>query len=447
MTSQPSGSTSRTNELLARDGERVWHPFTQHARWATDEPLVIDRAEGMYLYDADGRAYLDANSSLWVNVHGHQVPEIDAAIVAQLQRLDHATFLGSTHEPGIELAELLIDRAPTGLTRAFFGSDGASSVEAAIKMAFQASAQRGQDRPLYAHIKEGYHGDTLGAVSVGGIELFHATYRPILLDTVDVSSPGIRKPGQSAADRAQEVVTELRELMEREGHRICAVIVEPMVQAAAGILTHDASFLRGVRELCDEFGAFLVADEIATGLGRTGKQWALDHAGVVPDLLTLGKGVTGGYLPLSAVLASEEIYEAFLGAPDSARTFFHGHSYTANPLCCAAAIANLKLMDANDTVGNAAHLGDVLGQRLAPLESHHGVVEVRRLGTMTGIEVSPVEGLERTGFEICQVMKNNGVLTRPLGDVVVLMPPLAMNDTDLNTVVDVCIAAIDQVTR
>lgn len=446
MTSQPSGSTSRTTELLARDGERVWHPFTQHARWATDEPLIIDRAEGMYLYDADGRAYLDANSSLWVNVHGHKVPEIDAAIVAQLQRLDHATFLGSTHEPGIELAELLIDRAPAGLTRAFFGSDGASSVEAAIKMAFQASAQRGQDRPLYAHIKEGYHGDTLGAVSVGGIELFHATYRPILLDTVEVSSPGLREPGQSPADRADKVVTELRELMEREGHRICAVIVEPMVQAAAGILTHDASFLRGVRELCDEFGAFLVADEIATGLGRTGKQWALDHAGVVPDLLTLGKGVTGGYLPLSAVLASEEIYEAFLGAPDSARTFFHGHSYTANPLCCAAAIANLKLMDANDTVGNAEHLGDVLGQRLAPLESHQGVVEVRRLGTMTGIEVSPVDGLERTGFDICQIMKNNGVLTRPLGDVVVLMPPLAMNDTDLNTVVDVCISAIDQVT-
>jgi adenosylmethionine-8-amino-7-oxononanoate aminotransferase len=233
--------------------------------------------------------------------------------------------------------------------------------------------------------------------------------------------------------------------MEREGHRICAVIVEPMVQAAAGILTHDASFLRGVRDLCDEFGAFLVADEIATGLGRTGKQWALDHAGVVPDLLTLGKGVTGGYLPLSAVLASEEIYEAFLGAPDSARTFFHGHSYTANPLCCAAAIANLKLMDANDTVGNAAHLGEVLSQRLAHLDSHHGVVEVRQLGTMTGIEVSPVEWIERTGFEICQIMKNNGVLTRPLGDVVVLMPPLAMNDTDLNTVVDVCISAIDQV--
>jgi len=447
MASNLSGYGPRSQDLLARDHRAVWHPFTQHARWPSDDPLVIDRAEGMHLYDADGRAYLDANSSLWVTVHGHRVPQIDDAITAQLGRLDHATFLGSTHEPGIRLAEMLVERAPEGLTRAFFGGDGASSVEAAIKMAFQAAAQRGEDRPLYAHVAQGYHGDTLGAVSVGGIDLFHSTYRPILLDTVQVSSPGERAPGQSAADRAAQVVAELEALMQREGGRVCAVVVEPMVQAAAGILTHDAVFLQGVRRLCDVHGAFMVADEVATGIGRTGRMWAVEHADISPDLLTLGKGVTGGYLPLSAVLAREEIFESFLGSPESGRTFFHGHSYTANPLCCAAAIANLELMAENDVVEHAARIGDLLGEWLAPLERHEGVAEIRRIGTMTGIEVKPVDGVERAGHEICRVMRHHGVLTRPLGDVVVLMPPLAMGDDDLRTVVDVCIAAVDEVTR
>lgn len=447
MASNPSRYGPRSQSLLARDHTSVWHPFTQHARWPNDEPLVIDRADGMHLYDADGRGYLDANSSLWVTVHGHRVPKIDEAITAQLGRLDHATFLGSTHEPGIRLAEMLVDRAPAGLTRAFFGGDGASSVEAAIKMAFQAAAQRGEERPLYAHIAQGYHGDTLGAVSVGGIDLFHATYRPILLDTVAVSSPGERAAGQSPADRAAEVVTELADLLAREGGRVCAVVVEPMVQAAAGILTHDAAFLQGVRRLCDEHGAYMVVDEVATGIGRTGRMWAVDHAGISPDLLTLGKGVTGGYLPLSAVLAREEIFEAFLGTPESGRTFFHGHSYTANPLCCAAAIANLELIDENRVIDNAALIGDLLGEWLAPLAAHDGVHEIRRIGTMTGIEVKPVDGIERTGHEVCRVMRRNGVLTRPLGDVVVLMPPLAMGEDDLRTIVDVCIDAVHEVVQ
>ena len=325
----------RRADLLTRDAAAVWHPFTQHARWLDDDPVVVDRAEGMYLWDVDGRRYLDGNSSLWVNVHGHAVPELDAALNAQLRRLDHTTFLGSTHEPGIELAERLLATAPTGLTKAFFGGDGASSVEAAIKMAYQAAAQRGEQRPLYAHVAEGYHGDTLGAVSVGGIDLFHATYRPIMLDTVKIGSPGVLAPGQTRAERAAAVVGELRALLQQQGAAISAVIVEPLVQAAAGMLTHDVAFLRGVRALCDEFGAYMIVDEVATGVGRTGRMWAVEHADVTPDLLTCGKGVTAGYLPLSAVLATDEVYEAFLGAPREARTFFHGHSYTANPLCCS----------------------------------------------------------------------------------------------------------------
>jgi adenosylmethionine-8-amino-7-oxononanoate aminotransferase len=431
----------RTADLVERDLRSLWHPFTQHSLWPSDRPIVVDRAEGMHFWDTDGNRYLDGVSSLWLSVHGHRVPEIDAAVRAQLDRLDHATFLGLTHEPGIELAERLLDGAPEGLTRVFYAGDGSSAVEAALKMAYQATAQtRSTPRPLYLHVAEGYHGDTLGAVSVGGMDLFHATYRPILLDTRTVSSPGLRAPGQSPADRAAEVVAEMRRALDDAGGQVCAVVVEPMVQAAGGMLTHDASFLRGVRDLCDEHGALMVVDEVATGIGRTGRMWAVEHAGVAPDLMTCGKGLTGGYLPLSAVLAREEVYEAFLGAPTEARTFFHGHSYTANPLCCAAAIANLDLMAARGTVERAARVGERIGELTAGLAAHDGVVEIRRAGTMTGIEVSPVG--ERTGFAVCQAARRRGVWVRPLGDVVVLMPPLAIGDDDLETL---CAVVADSV--
>ncbi len=438
MTTTNDQSTKQ--EWLARDSRAVWHPFTQHSAWLDDEPLVVARGEGMYLIDSEGRRYLDAFSSLWVTVHGHCVPEINDAIKRQLDVLDHSTFLGSTHEPGIELAEKLVALAPQGLTKAFFGGDGASSVEAALKMAYQAASQRGEVRPLYVHVSEGYHGDTLGAVSVGGIELFHHTYRDILLQTRTVSSPGVRATGQSPTDRAAEVSDELRALMRADGDRVCAIVIEPLMQAAGGMLSHDVSFVRAARELATEFGAYLICDEVATGVARTGRFWAVEHAGISPDLITCGKGITGGYLPLSAVLATDEIYEAFLGNPAEGKTFFHGHSYTANPLCAAAAIANLDLMQAHGTVARAAEIGERLGEWLAPLEAHPGVVEIRRVGTMTGIEVAS-RG-DRTGFEICKAALSRGVLTRNLGDVVVLMPPLAIGDDDLRTIVDVITESI-----
>jgi adenosylmethionine-8-amino-7-oxononanoate aminotransferase len=438
--------SERTAALVARDLRHVWHPFTAHSAWPDDEPLVIERAEGMHLFDTEGNRYLDGVSSLWLSVHGHGVPEIDAAIRDQLARLDHATFLGLTHEPGIELAERLLDTAPAGLSRVFYAGDGSSAVEAAIKMAYQSTAQAtGAVRPLYIHVAEGYHGDTLGAVSVGGIELFHATYRPILLDTRMVSSPGLLAPGQTRAARAAEVLAQIRAVLEREGERVCAVVIEPLVQAAGGMLTHDASFVTGVRALCDEFAALMVVDEVATGIGRTGRMWAVDHVGVTPDLMTCGKGLTGGYLPLSAVLARESVYEAFLGAPSQARTFFHGHSYTANPLCCAAALANLALMSEHDTVAHAAYVGERMGDLLKDTEAYDGVREVRRVGTMTGIEVEPV--IDRTGFAVCQAARRRGVWVRPLGDVVVLMPPLAIGDDDLATLCIVVDESIREVVR
>lgn len=438
-----SQTNERTRDLIARDARSVWHPFTQHSLWVSDEPIVVDRAEGMYFWDTNGKRYLDGVSSLWVNVHGHRRPEIDAAITAQLGRLDHTTFLGLTHEPGIVLAEKLLATAPDSLTRVFYAGDGASAVEAALKIAYQAHAQRGTVRPLYAHVAEGYHGDTLGAVSVGGIDLFHNTYRSIMLETRQVSSPGLLDGGQTRAERAAKVLAELRELFATEGHQIAALAIEPMVQAAGGMLTHDAEFVRGARRLCDEFGVYLVADEVATGVGRTGTMWACEQAGVAPDLLTCGKGITAGYLPLSAVLATEELYEAFLGSASSARTFFHGHSYTANPLAAAAAIANLDLMAAEGTVAHAAAIGERIGANLAELESVDGVVEVRRIGTMTGIEVAS-RG-ERTGFQVCQAARRRGVWVRPLGDVVVLMPPLAMDFAQVDELTGVVSEAIIEV--
>src|SRR3954468_11343297 len=363
-------ASDRSAEWVARDLAAVWHPFTQHAVWPDDEPLVIERAEGMHLYDVDGRRYLDGVSSLWVTVHGHREPAIDAAIRAQLDRLEHSTFLGLTHRPGIELAEEVLASAPAGLAKVFYAGDGASAVEAALKMAYQAAAQRGETRPLYLHVAEGYHGDTLGAVSVGGIELFHATYRPVLLPTRQGSSPGVLAPGQTRAERAAEVLAEMRSVLEAQEGRVCAVVIEPLVQAAGGMLTHDGSFVRGVRALCDELGALMVVDEVATGTGRTGRMWAVEHEGVTPDLMTCGKGLTGGYLPLSAVLATEEVYAAFLGAPSAGRTFFHGHSYTANPLCAAAAIANLDLMAARGTVAAAARVGERIGSLTSGLSTY-----------------------------------------------------------------------------
>jgi adenosylmethionine-8-amino-7-oxononanoate aminotransferase len=443
-------NADRTAELVARDLRHVWHPFTQQQAWPADDPLVIERGAGMYLVAADGRRYLDGVSSLWVTVHGHRTPEIDDAVRRQLDALAHSTFLGLTHEPGIDLAEELVATAPTPLTRVFYAGDGSSAVEAALKMAYQAAAQRGQDRPLYVHVEHGYHGDTLGAVSVGGIDLFHATYRPILLETRQVSSPGVRARGESAPEPAARVVAELDALLDREGDQVSAVIVEPLVQAAGGMLTHDPAFLRGVRAACDRVGALMIADEVATGIGRTGTMWACEQAGVTPDLLTCGKGLSAGYLPIAAVLATEAVYAAFLGRYDEFRTFFHGHTYTANPLACAAALANLRLMRERDTVGHARWVGEQLADLLKPLADEPGVLEVRRAGTMTGIELARPDGsafgaVLRTGFEVCRRARDRGVIIRPLGDVVVLMPPLAIEYDDLRLLADVTIESVRHV--
>jgi adenosylmethionine-8-amino-7-oxononanoate aminotransferase len=424
----------------------VWHPFTQHSTWTGDRPVVVDRAEGPWLIDVDGRRYLDGVSSLWTTTLGHGHPDINAAITAQLAKLDHSTFLGTTHTPGIELSEALIALAPKGngpeLTKVFYAGDGSSAVEAALKIAYQYSTQTGHSRPKFVRLDQAYHGDTLGAVAVGGHDLFHQAYKPLLLDTIGVPSPGDRALGP---DRDAIAEAALRSVMGEHGAQVCAIIVEPMIQGAAGMLDYDAQFLRTARELADAHGALLIFDEVATGFARTGRMWAAEHAGVTPDLLTCGKGITGGYLPLSAVLAAEHVYEAFLTRPgDSApRTFFHGHTYTANPLCCAAALANLRVMGEQDVTGQAARLGERLAKLLESLGSNDNVLEIRQLGTMIGVEVAPVG--DRTGFAVCQAARDRGVWLRPLGNTVVLMPPLTLGDDETDLLVNALAEAIDEV--
>jgi adenosylmethionine-8-amino-7-oxononanoate aminotransferase len=421
---------STTAELIASDRRHVWHPFTQQEGWCAEEPpLVIDHAEGTTLYDTEGNAYIDGVSSLWCNVHGHRHPAIDAAIRGQLDRVAHSTMLGLSHPPAIELAERLVGLAPSGLERVFYSDSGSSAVEIALKMAFQWWAQRDEtDRTRFICLENAYHGDTLGAVSVGGISLFHSMYRPLLFDAL-----------QARAGDAQHLAA----LLAEHGSEVVAVIVEPLVQGAAGMLMQPPGYLRQVRELCDEYGVLLICDEVATGFGRTGRMFACDHEAVTPDLLCLGKGLTGGYLPLAATLATERVYEGFLGRFDEFRTFFHGHTFTGNPLACAAAIATLEIFERERTMEflgpKVALLTRLLEHRVAKLP---GVVEVRQRGMMVGIELAQTMGAERLGHGVTLAARRRGAVIRPLGDVMVLMPALSISEHDLRRLVAITASAI-----
>jgi adenosylmethionine-8-amino-7-oxononanoate aminotransferase len=417
-------------DLAAADRRHLWHPFTQQQDWANEEPpIVIDHAEGTTLYDTYGNAYIDGVSSLWCNVYGHRVGAIDDAVKAQLDRVAHSTMLGLSHAPAIELAERLLAIAPKGLSRVFYSDSGSSAVEVALKMAFQWWTQRGEPRSGFICLENAYHGDTIGAVSVGGIEHFHSLYRPLLFET-----------WQARAGEAEH----LEELLREHGEDVAAVIVEPLVQGAAGMLMQPDGYLTRVRELCDAHGVLLICDEVATGFGRTGAMFACDHEGITPDLMCVGKGLTGGYLPLAATLATERIYEGFLG---ESRTFFHGHTYTGNPLACAAAIATLELFERKRTLARLeakiALLSRLLELRIAPLGA---VAEVRERGFMVGIELSPSPVGEDLGHQVTLAARSRGAIIRPLGDVVVLMPPLSISEGELRRLVTITASAISEAT-
>jgi adenosylmethionine---8-amino-7-oxononanoate aminotransferase len=419
--------SERTAEL---DHRFLWHPFTQQQGWIEEEPLIVARAEGTSLFDGDGNAYIDGTSSLWCNLHGHRHPTVDAAVREQLDRVAHSTMLGLTHEPAAELAARLVEVAPPGLGRVFYSDSGSTATEIALKMAFQYWHQRGGQhcrRTSFIKLTDAYHGDTLGAVSAGGIEMFHSTYEPLLFGTHEVP------PGDPEA---------LACMLDFHEEDVAAVIVEPLVQGAAGILTHPPGYLREVRRLCDEHDVLLICDEVATGFGRTGTMFACEQERVAPDLLCLGKGLTNGYLPLAATLATESIYEGFLGAHEEYRTFFHGHTFTGNPLACAAAIASLEVFERESTLLRLQPKIRLLHDLLAEVAAMDEVAEVRGRGFMVGIDLGEHDAALRLGHRVTQEARARGAIVRPLGDTVVLMPQLSISRGELARLVSITAEAI-----
>ena len=419
-------------DLAAADRAYLWHPFTQQRGWVDEHPVVVERGEGTDLIDVEGNRYIDGVSSLWCNVHGHAHPRIDAAVRDQLGKVAHTTMLGLSHRPAIELAQRLVELAPPGLTRVFYSDSGSTATEIALKMAFQYWRQRGQDRRRFVALRMAYHGDTIGSVSVGGIDLFHSLYEPLLFDTLKA------EPGD---------IADMERLLAQHRGDVAAVIMEPLVQGAAGMLVHPPGYLRAVRDLCDRHGVLLIVDEVATGFGRTGRMFACEHEGVAPDLMCLAKGITGGYLPLAATLATERIYEGFLGEHAEFRTFFHGHTYTGNPLACAAAVATLDVFREERTIEGLRGKMDLLAALLEPVAANPMVREIRRCGFMVGIELEEHPLPVRIGHRVTLEARRRGAIIRPLGDVVVLMPPLSITREELTRLVTITAEAIDAATE
>jgi adenosylmethionine-8-amino-7-oxononanoate aminotransferase len=417
------------NSLLEKDRRHLWHPFTQMKEWMSEEPVIIASGKGAVLRDIHGNEYIDANSSIWTNLHGHQHPTITRAIKEQLDRIAHSSFLGLSNVPAIELAETLLSIAPRSnarmLTRVFYSDDGSTAMEAAIKMSLQYWQHKNQPRRRkFVTFADAYHGDTLGAVSVGGIDLFRAPFKPLLFEAIRVNE-----------------VAPLKNIFNKHGNEIAAVCIEPLVQGAAGMRLWRRGLLAQLRELCDAHGALLIADEVLTGFGRTGTMFACEQEKVVPDLMALAKGLTGGYLPLAATLTTEEIFNAFLGDYSEFKTFFHGHSYTGNQLGCAAALASLQIFKEQRTLTNLKSKIQNLKSALESCRALPSVGEIRHLGMIGAVELfadvrrkKPFPLEMKMGLRICDEMRKRGVLTRPIGNTIVIMPPYCVTDAQMEKI-------------
>jgi len=443
------------DELTRWDKDHVWHAFTQMAE---HEPLIIQSARGCSLVDVNGREYIDGVSSLWCNVHGHRHPKLDSAIREQLNQVAHVTLLGMAHPTTVKLARRLVKIAPDGLDHVFFSDSGAAAVEVALKMAFQYWQQVTHHSPLTTHhsptrsvsevprtkylaFDNAYHGDTLGSVSVGGVARFHEMFRPLLFDVVRLPAPDMyRLPPDVTRDSACGYYLAQFEAALRDHHeQLAAVVIEPLVQCAAGMLMHPPGYLRGVREITRRYGVLLIADEVAVGMGRTGTMFACEHEGVTPDFLCLAKGLTGGYLPLAATLTTGEVYNAFLGGYAESKTFFHGHTYGGNPLGAAAALATLDVFAEEHTLDQLPAKVARLAEHLARIGTHPHVGDVRQCGMIAGIELvrdratkEPYPWAERRGQRACDHALTEGVWLRPLGNVIVIFPPLAISLDELD---------------
>jgi len=419
-------------------------------------PLIIARAQGCWLEDKEGKRYLDGISSLWANIHGHRHPVIDRAIKEQMDRVAHTTMLGLSHEGGIELARQLVEIAPKDLIRVFYSDSGATAVEIALKMAYQYWQLKGEkQRYKFFNLSEAYHGDTIGAVSLGGMDLFHERFDRLLFNTIKIPAPDLyRHPFvvENEKDIVEQYFIRSQELIEKNAEQACGFIIEPLIQGAAGMIVHPPGYLKHIRNLTRKHNILLIADEVAVGFGRTGKMFASDWEDVSPDLFCLGKGITGGYLPLAATMATEEIFSTFLGDFMEMKTFFHGHTYTGNPLACAAALASLKVF-ADEKTLDASVFGpkaQKYSEGMKRLEQLENVGSVRYMGLMGGVELvkdknkkAPYPFEKRIGYQVVMEARKAGVMLRPLGDVIVLMPPLAISLDEL----DILFAATEEAIR
>lgn len=448
--------TDANDALRARDLQVFWHPCTQMKDHETLPLIPIRRARGVWLEDFEGRRYLDAISSWWVNLFGHGHPHIDARIRDQLDALAHVITAGFTHEPAVTLAERLIARAPQGLGRVFYAENGSSAVEIALKMSFHAWRNQGHPRKTrFVSLTGGYHGETLGALAVGGVDLYRETYGPLLMPTLQAPSPDcyLRAEGESWADHSRRMLTPMAELLETRHEEISAVIVEPLVQCAGHMRMYHPAYLTGLRALCDRYQVHLICDEIAVGFGRTGTFFACEQAGITPDFLCVGKGLTGGYLPLSAVLTTEAVYRCFYDDYTTLRAFLHSHSYTGNALGCAAALATLELFEQRPVLDDNRALAAHLAGALAPLTEHPHVGEVRQTGLIAAVEMAPggdrqshYPWQERRGLRVYRHGLARGVLLRPLGNVVYFMPPYVTTPDEIDLMVQVAREGIDLAT-
>ena len=458
MTLCPTAMARQSSTKLLRSWDRkyLWHPFTQMQEWEQQKPLIIDRGKGSYLIDSTGKRYLDGTSSIWVNLHGHRHSALDRAIKRQLDKVAHSTLLGLSNPPAIRLARALIRIAPKGLTRVFYSDNGSTAVEIALKMAVQYWQQQPRDagpKHSFLHLKLAYHGDTVGAVSVGNIELFHSRFKSLLFPTVEADPPYCyRCPLGLTYPACKMACLDPIERILKERHReLAGFIIEPLVQAAAGMLVSPPGYLKRVRELCTKYDVLLIADEVATGFGRTGKMFACEHEGVAPDMMAISKGLTGGYMPLAATLTTDKIYRAFLGKYEDFKTFFHGHSYTGNPLGCAVALANLEVFDKEKTLARLQPKIKRMARLLQPLWRLPHVGDIRQQGFIAAIELvedkktrKPYPLQARMGHRVCRIAQQQGLLLRPLGNVILLIPPLSTTLAELRRMIETVTDAIAQ---
>ena len=440
------------------DREFVWHPFTQMSDWGKERNLLIERGEGVYLYDIHGNRYIDGVSSLWVNVHGHNNPEINSALKEQIDKIAHSTLLGLANVPSAILAEKLVEIAPKNLKKVFYSDSGSTSVEIAIKVAFQYFRQKGpkyKDKKKIIAATSAYHGDTIGSVSVGGIGLFHSIYKPLLFDTIRITYPYCyRCPyGLQYPDCALHCAKEAEKIIKVHAEQSCALIIEPMIQGASGMITMPVGYLKKIERACKDNGVLLILDEVATGFGRTGKMFAAFHENVLPDAMCMAKGITGGYLPMAATLFTQEIYDGFLGKHEDNKTFFHGHTYTGNQLASACAVKSIELFKKNDLLNKMKPVLKRFNEFLKRFHDLKHVGDIRNIGLMAGIELvkdketkEPFAEHERIGHKVILKAREKGVIIRPLGDVIVLMPPLVIDEKTLETLCSVVYESIETVT-